>query len=390
MQQFFALGVLLLTLLLPFGNLERVSLVNQTINFYLHDLLIAVLLLSQIKQIWPSFIRHRYLIGFTLFSIVSLILSLDFLQAKEVLIASLYLWRYLSYLIFFLILMQYKYDWLQFRLPIYLSFSIILSMLFGLVQYFAFPNLESLYSAGWDRHNYRLVGTWLDANFTGLLLSMFLLWIIYKLLKLPPNPYKLLVFKKRYYSILALLAFITLLLTYSRSSFLAFLIALLVLFFKKNRYYFLAIALVFLILIPFLPQRFGEGTKLLRTSTIEARLGNYQQGIELFKQKPLFGYGFNTLRYIRNNQEELALPSHSAAGLDNSLLFLLVTVGFFGTSQFILFWHRQLKNLAKPIVISLAVAIVVHSMFTNSVFYPFVMLYLYLFLAEIKMFKAKI
>jgi hypothetical protein len=65
----------------------------------------------------------------------------------------------------------------------------------------------------------------------------------------------------------------------------------------------------------------------------------------LIENSFLFGSGFNNLRYIKRDkgiEVEKWQTSHSASGLDNSILFLLATTGFAGLVQYALFWKSIL------------------------------------------------
>ncbi len=83
--------------------------------------------------------------------------------------------------------------------------------LIGLIQFFMYPDLRNLMYLGWDPHYYRLFSTLLDPNYMGLLL-VFTLLMGFGIFT-----------KKHSVWIIAgqLVTFVALLLTYSRSSFLA-------------------------------------------------------------------------------------------------------------------------------------------------------------------------
>lgn len=188
---------------------------------------------------------------------------------------------------------------------------------------------------------------------------------------------------------------LAILLTYSRSTYLSFLASLLLLLFYQNKKnsiliffrnffkskYFLLI-IFFLLSIIFLPKKFGEGTKLLRTSTIISRTKNWQASLHLFTKNPLFGYGFNTLRYSRKNLnliDDNWQTSHSASGTDNSIIFLFLTLGIIGFIQFTKLL-KYLKNKIKndQLYFAFFISILIHSMFQNTVFYPWVLLWIFL------------
>jgi len=166
-----------------------------------------------------------------------------------------------------------------------------------------------------------------------------------------------------------------LLLTYSRSSYLSLLAAAITTVILKTKHkIFLIISLFLLITLPFLPRPGGEGVKLERRFSITQKVANYREGIVIFKQSPIFGTGFNTLRFYRNDQ-----TSHAAAGLDSSLLFVLTTTGVIGFLAY-LNLLKHLWQTSDILKISLS-ALLIHSLFSNSLFYPYTMIWLWALLA---------
>ncbi|MDZ4229052.1 MAG: hypothetical protein U1C50_02245, partial [Patescibacteria group bacterium] len=119
-----------------------------------------------------------------------------------------------------------------------------------------------------------------------------------------------------------------------------------------------------------LPRPGGEGVKLERLVSARQRISNYQLSIDFWRQSPVLGLGFDTLRYYRDNQ-----ASHSASGLDSSLLLVLVTTGVVGLAAYV----NLLKHLWQnhPLMRLSLVALVTHSLFVNSLFYPWVMVWLF-------------
>ena len=84
--------------------------------------------------------------------------------------------------------------------------------------------------------------------------------------------------------------------------------------------------------------------------------------------------------------------SNAAAGLDNSLLFVTATTGIVGLAAYVFLLgkavfvsFRRLRTL-KPLnalLTATLIAIIVHSMFNNSLFYPWVMIWLWLLFAVV-------
>jgi O-antigen ligase len=134
-----------------------------------------------------------------------------------------------------------------------------------------------------------------------------------------------------------------------------------------------------------LPRPGGEGVRLERTSTATARINNWQQSLDLITKKPVFGYGFNTLRYTQRDlgflAEESWKQSHSGAGLDSSFLYILSTTGVFGFIVYLwlltMFFKTDFKK-CNIFIKGFVVALISHSLFNNSLFYSFIMIYFWI------------
>jgi len=249
----------------------------------------------------------------------------------------------------------------------------------GIVQYVLYPDLRNLSYLGWDPHYQRLFSTLFDPNFTGIILSLTALTF----LGLLP-----LVKKRGLYIAGLMLVTAALILTYSRSSLLAFFIGVgtwgMLTGRKALVAVFLAVVVVVLIVLP----TTGEGTNLRRSVSSYARLGNAERAISLIREKPFFGHGFNILRFVATRRswiDETTLPSRAGAGLDTSLLFVGSTTGIIGMLMYgwmlISLFRLGIRGLsrsgsirdASALYVSALAAVVVHSLFVNSLFYPWVM-----------------
>ncbi|MFH0979866.1 MAG: O-antigen ligase family protein, partial [Candidatus Roizmanbacteria bacterium] len=114
------------------------------------------------------------------------------------------------------------------------------------------------------------------------------------------------------------------------------------------------------------PKPTGEGVNLTRTFSIISRVEDYREGINLFIKKPILGYGYNRLRYVRNIQD-----SHAGASFSSSYLTILVSSGIMGLiglmSLVRLIWKKK-KNF-RFLLLFLAVV----SLFDNVLLHPFVL-----------------
>ncbi len=329
--------IFILFFILPFGQLERLP----GLPLYLHDLVILMLIIINLKFI--KFSRPVWL--FIVACLLSLIVNFFRFPVQELLISSLYLVRWLAYACLLPLFKHHKLD-----LRPWLKYLCLALAILGFLQYLFIPDTRFLASLNWDDHYYRLISTVFDPNFLGLIFVLGL--ILFNLQILP-----------------SLVLLIALLLTYSRSSYLSLIAVILAFALIKKKFKYLFLILIFA-LLPVLPRPGGEGVKLERWFSVEQRLANYRESLQLIKLSPIFGLGFNTLRYYRGDP-----VSHAAAGLDSSLLFVLATTGIIGFLAY-LNWLKTLWPVSLIVKLSL-VAILVHSLFQNSLFYPLIMIWLW-------------
>lgn len=340
---------LYLTLILFFfGQLFRLNFINFSFPlFSLALLLLALFNLFTQKNILKK-LKHPASY-FIIFSLTTLIFNWSKFPFS---LSSLFYWLRLSALLSFFVL-PLKIDQKTNKF-----FQLILwsSLIFGLIQYFFWPDFTSFSTQNWDPHLYRLVGTFFDPTFTGLIFLLFMLKIYFHY-----SSSKLLIF----------LPYLGLALTYSRSSLLAFFIVFSFISLKtKKLFLFLSTTLIIFLTIFLLPRMPGEGTKLERTSSIKAKIVNYKEGLKLFSSSPIIGVGYNNLPIIRNN-----INSHSNSGFDGSLLTIAITTGLIGL---ILFSKIIVSNFHSSSLYwqSIILAIFVHSLFANSLLYPWILFYL--------------
>lgn len=164
-------------------------------------------------------------------------------------------------------------------------------------------------------------------------------------------------------------------LTYSRSTFISFAISFIFISSKLKKPLIGIISTILIIVtIIFLPRFEGEGTKLERTSSIKSKIENYREGINLYKKSPLIGFGYNNLFSIRqiNNPQ-----SHANSGFDGSLLTILITNGLIGFIFFV-FGFKKLFSTSKLDIKTMILAIFIHSLFSNSLLYPWILTFLIL------------
>jgi O-antigen ligase len=125
-----------------------------------------------------------------------------------------------------------------------------------------------------------------------------------------------------------------------------------------------------------------ENINLFRAVSSEARIETARNSLIILGKNPLIGVGFNSYKYFQLRYGlRLDNPiSHADAGSDNSLLFVLATTGIIGFILYLFLWFRLLKAVSALAVASI-VGVFVDSMFINSLFYPFIMLWLWIICA---------
>jgi len=368
--------IYLYIILLPFGNLFRIKIVN-TVQIVPQDLIVGVIAVSAIyylvflrkKIIVNPFLKYQLL--FLGFGLVSLLVNSMLYKDISIVVSFLYIARYLSYLllIFAGIYFAKKENLLR---AIYAALIFFLS--FGFVQYFFFYDLRPLFYLGWDNHLYRLTSTFFDPNFAGsLLVILFWLGAYYTI----SNS-----FRKSVVHIFILFAsLVGIYLTFSRTSLITLLVGITVFCVIKKKLRMLFLIIIIMTLSVFLlSDTHVEGLNPLRTASSNERLIGISQSLTVFSKNPIYGVGFNAYRYAQLRfglrEEKGASISNSDAGADNSYLLVLATTGivgffFFMTSYIVLIrsYIKERGGIFSHIYIAIIVSLLGGSMFTNVLFY---------------------
>ena len=259
-------------------------------------------------------------------------------------------------------------------------FAGVVSAVFGLVQYFFFPDARSLVFSDWDPHLYRVIGTFLDPGYTGFIYVFTLVLLAAKAWAKKSKP-KLLIT----YYLLLITVYSALVLSYARSAYLAFLAAVwTIAYLKKSVKFGLVASLLLAFTLLILPRPAGEGVRLERQNSIWSRFSSWQKAISIWREKPIFGVGFNTYRYIQAKKGFLGedwQESHAGAGADSSFLFILATTGVTGLTVYLSLLFAMVKKGFKKrsfILLLTLAAVFIHSFFNNSLFYPWVMVWVWI------------
>ncbi len=343
--------------LFPFGQLFKIGFVN------LFD--VAVLLLAVITLLLrPKFPNwYKYFVYF----LISCLFGLFVNHSLFTIPSALYLIRLWSYsMVAIYVFNFYKSKNLYTIYNILLSVSVF-SAIFGWLQYLLWPDLTSLKYLGWDDHLLRMVGTFLDPTYLGLILVLGSIIALHK---------------KYYFAFLFLIFSIAF--TYSRSSYLALFAVFIIDFIQnKNIKKFVICNLVFVILLLVIPKGVGEGTNLARTVSGNNKIVNYVETIEIFNVSPVFGVGFNNICAARQKYlGDVNTESHACNGSDSSILFLLATTGVVGLIMFVYMvyriWYMEPpQHTTYNILHTGFVVVLIHSLFANSMFYPHIMFWIF-------------
>ncbi len=355
-------------ILFPFGQLPKLifQFLGFPYQFHIADFLALGILLINLPLKFSRYAKNLILIF-----VCSWIFSLTTFGKNSINPGGLYLVRFISYLGFFYIIYDLvcrkilqKYILVKSLIGICVAMGIL-----GWIQLLVVPDLTTLYLLGWDDHYYRLVSTFLDPAFTGVILLIGS-WVSYK--------YYLFAKNLRYLIITIFLA-LTIIPTYSRATYLAALV-LIILSFLKNKirkiHAFLFI-LVFVSILILIPKPLGEGGNLLRTKSMQLKLENSYVALQIIKSNPMFGVGFNNICIAKQNLGFKNDSHNACSGIDNSILFILATTGISGLLVFIGFIFEVIKNTSKnylgQIFLGTLIVVFVHGQFTNTFFYPWVM-----------------
>lgn len=380
----FFLIALLLSLIT--GQLIRIQL-NQNAAITVTDILTVITILAffyfvLFKKLPILVPGKTFVLGilFIISAIASSIFALNNLASQAVLISSLFIFRIAAYFLLSVVITTTIKkpeieNWLRLLLFVATVFTLI-----GFLQFIFYSDLTSLVQYGWDPHVSRLVSTTLDPNYTGGL------FVIFSALSVSFYLYK----KKLIYLFLTSVFTLALLLTFSRSSYLSYLVVMFLIgIIKSPKLIILALILFLTSFILFAQVRDRIVGAFLIDKTASARIESWQKAAVIFMDNPVFGVGFNAYRYAQIEHGFVTPQNddggHSGSGVDSTLLLVAATTGVVGLSFYICFSGailNQLKKNLKKSSLSLAafasfIAIIVHSQFVNSLFFPQIMLVLW-------------
>ncbi len=368
---------IILLFIFPLGEIARIQFQNGA-AIMATDVAVALFVLVSVFR--KKFITARLtkpVLVFVFVATISLIISLANLKPAEGFISALYLLRWVAYAGVYFSVVSLGEGFKK-KIPAMLVAMGAIIAGFGFVQYFLYPDLRNLYYLGWDEHLYRLFSSFLDPNFAGAFLALYFLFVFGLFVKS----------RSLIYGFISVLSLIAIALTFSRSAYLMFFVGVFVFLFlqgKKKLILIFAVLFICLISIVSMVGLKSEGTNLLRITSTEARIPSAKNALTIFEKNPILGVGFNAYEFASRRyglSVDSKYPNHAAAGTDNSFLFVMATTGIIGLLSYLYLWFKILsfprKNFYSPIIISSSVALFVDSLFINSLFYPFIMLWMWI------------
>jgi len=369
---------------LPLGQSGAITLTDIFLSAAILAFLAQAFFIQRSLKFPPLVVKPFIL--FTLAAGASTIIALDKLSLGQVLVSSLFLLRFMAYFAISVIVYnslekKSQGKWINALLIIGVLFAIA-----GFLQLIFFSDLSRLQIYGWDPHQMRLVSTTLDPNFTGSILA------VLSAISLSFYLYK----NKKFYLVCLTIFVLAIVLTFSRSSYLAIAAVVTAIGLIKAPRVLLASALVFIISFSLISQvRNRIIGALTIDETAEARLKSWQNALTVFWDNPLVGVGFNTYRYTQASYGFFSfdnpLGGHSGGGSDSSILLVAATTGLIGVSIYAYFLGDIFKSLKvqatkSPLHLGTLAAflgLLVDSQFINSLFFPQVMLVFFFLLGII-------
>ncbi|MFW6110019.1 MAG: O-antigen ligase family protein [Patescibacteria group bacterium] len=431
---------------LVFGQLGRFPGFGGETRVYIWDVLVFLIvgvwlvekLLSQSKIKLPRF--WFFLLFFNFISFLSLLNGLRWLDMGAGMVSAAYWVRWFVYTFLYFVAADLwqqdsKFKW---RLANCFLLSAVLLGLLGFLQLVIFPDLSVLDpNLGWDPHKNRLVSTWLDPNFLGAYFVLCLNLSLARLLSLPERGNKVEQERRTHNSVevdkiskfivgifyftqdllfgiwnfltnsmwgnilCCLVITVALLLTFSRSAWGMMGIVLGFWGIFRLRWLLPIMAALFFSAYFFVPRvqtRLAGITDPADSS--QMRIVSWQRTLEIIKDYPVLGVGFNAFRYAQERggyfRDERGVPiksGHSGAGSDSSLLLVFATTGVIGLlaylcllgslgwSSFCVF-RKNPDRLLSLSFFSGLLGLFAESNFINSLFFSPLLIWLWLFAAN--------
>lgn len=321
------------------GQLGRISFYSQQVNFYVYEIfliltLLILILKHKLKPLVENFDKNKIFYLFFASLFISFLINIWSFDLRQNFISFLYFARLIAYFAYFAYVSFALKSQKNLKKNLKTGFSLFVFLTFfsSLIQYFFYPNLRNLGYLGWDPHLYRMFGVFFDTSVSAAVFGLILFYLFFT---------KDRSFKLRQISYFLIAAyFLFIILSFARSSYLALIVTVGIYLLVKIKLKSLLIFISIFFLVLFLsPKPFGEGINLMRQMSLQSRLGDYVTATKIWLKKPLFGYGYNRIRYLKERSglvEKTGLDiSHSGASFHSSYLVILLSGGVIGLCLFL-------------------------------------------------------
>lgn len=370
----------------PFGQFLKISLTGQG-GIYAIDVIAGLIVLSWFvlyRKEALSYLRvfpfGKTLGAFLLIAILSLVVAAPSFSLRQVVVSSFYLFRLLFYMGLFVVIsfMVSRKTSLQ-RLRFLMLLSGVVLLIFGYAQYLILPDFRAFTIYGWDPHYYRMLSTFLDPNFFGGFMALFMIFLVALHHTASSSSMRWV------YRLLLVFSFGAVFYSLSRSTYLAYLVGMGVISLFTSRKVFV-IAFLAIIVATMSSERATDRVSgaVKVDETAQARVDSWQNAVLIGNQYPVLGVGFNTYRYV---QERMGFfgegydGGHAGAGVDSSSLFVFVTMGTVGFTAYLFFvvqmafsaLFKARKHVWAGAFLATLVALFADSQFVNSFFYPWIL-----------------
>jgi len=340
-----------------FGSVIRSSGFNIFI-FDIFSLISCILMTIYLVKRKKFIINLQFLLGnfFGFFCLFILFFSFSYFNFEENLKSFFYLIRFFLYFYnSYLIYILYKEKEIQLTFVKNLIFvNFLFLILLIIIQIIWFHDLSEVTEYGYDPHFGRVVGSFLDPNFLGFYLILYL-WITTFIF---PN------------KIVSLTSIFILLATQSRSALLTlFLFFGLWFLFKRNAesLIYALLTLAFVLLTPML-QKIEHFSR--PNDSANLRLQSFENGLLISQFTDYMGIGFNNYKSYQKSLgllEESRLNTNVSNFNDSSFISIYVFSGVFGVLIFMVFLISFIQNVSGFILLLI---IIFNSNMNNSLFYP--------------------
>jgi O-antigen ligase len=331
------------------GQLVRLPIFGEDSALLLNDLVIPMLavvwvvrgLLKKTIQL-PRMSLWLPLGGLVLTMLIAGLINYSSYDQREWVSGMFYLIRWVEYaLLLFIIFDLSRTTRQQQRILSWTIASAVIVAGLGFIQLKVFPDFTSMVPQGWDPHIGRLLSTWFDPNFLGGWLAMFA-GISLALALVRPTK------NLGWWTIFLIIA-IAEVLTFSRSGYLGFLTAVVVVTSVRSRALLFLGAIVAFSTVLLVP-RVQERVLGIRSvdQTAQFRIVSWNNALDIVSDHPWFGVGYNHYKYVQEQRGFVdTISEHSASGSDSSLLTILVTTGVVGVFCYLWLYGAYQKRQSR-------------------------------------------